>query len=165
MKNLSPEISNLIIREPDPAFARRARIILENLELKGEEKVLEVGCGRGFYLKALKTIWPNLKVTGLDINPKYLVQARKFLGPIKANLVLGDATSLPFSNCEFDRIIASEVLEHIPDDLQALSEMYRVLKPGGIVIITVPNKNYPFLWDPLNWILEKFFHCHIPSNI
>lgn len=80
-------------------------------------------------------------------------------------LLIADATNLPFKNNFFDRIIASEVLEHIPDDMKALNEMYRVLKPGGVIMVTVPNHDYPFLWDPVNWLLEKFWHFHLPSDV
>lgn len=165
MKNCLKEIDRILKFEPDPAFARRAKIIFENLELKGKEKVLEIGCGRGFYLKTLKTVWPDLRVIGIDINQKYLDKARAFLGSLDVKLTVGDATKLPFKNQTFDRIIASEVLEHIVDDERAISEIYRVLRPRGIAIITVPNKNYPFGWDPVNRVLERVFHWHIPSNI
>jgi ubiquinone/menaquinone biosynthesis C-methylase UbiE len=165
MRDYLGKIDQILEREPDPAFARRARIIFENFDLEGKEKVLEVGCGRGFYLKTLKTIWPNLDITGIDINQKYLDIARKFLGNSDVKLINGDATRLPFKDNSFDRIIATEILEHIPDDKKAIAEMYRVLKPDGIAMVTVPNKNYPFCWDPLNWVLERVFHWHIPSNI
>lgn len=165
MKGYSKEIDQILEREPDLAFARRARIIFENLDLIGEEKVLEVGCGRGFYLKTLKSVWPDLDVTGVDVNQKYLDNAREFLRGLDVKLIKGDATRLPFKSQAFDRIIASEVLEHIPDDQRAISEMYRVLKPEGIAMITVPNKDYPFCWDPINWLLERVFNWHIPSDI
>ncbi len=80
-------------------------------------------------------------------------------------LIKADATNLPFSDKTFDRVIASEILEHIPNDQKAISEIYRVLKPGSIAMITVPNKNYPFFWDPLNWLLERIYSWHVPSNI
>jgi len=165
MKNYLRQIDKILEFEPDPAFARRARIIFENLQLSGKEKVLEIGCGRGFYLKTLKSIWPDLKVTGIDLNQKYLDKARNFLGNLSVQLIKADATALPFDNKTFDRVIASEVLEHILDDKKAIAEMYRVLKPGGIAMVTVPNKNYPLFWDPLNWILERIFNWHVPSNI
>lgn len=159
------EIDQILKGEPDPAFARRARIIFGNLDLKGKEKVLEIGCGRGFYLKTLKSIWPDLEITGVDLNRKYLKRAKEFIGDLRVNLKEANATKLPFADKTFDRIIASEVLEHILEDEKAISEMYRVLKPGGIALITVPNKNYPFCWDPANWVLERVFSWHIPSNI
>lgn len=164
MKRFS-KIERFLESELDPAFARRARIIFENLDLSGKERILEIGCGRGFYLRTLDQILPPLEITGIDLNERYLQTAKKFIDNPKVNLIKADATSLPFKNNTFNRIIASEILEHIPDDEKAISQMYRVLKPGGIAIVTVPNKNYPFFWDPLNWILERVFHCHIPSHI
>lgn len=159
------EIDKILSFEPDPAFARRARIIFENLNLSGREKILEIGCGRGFYLRTLDQVLPSLEITGIDLNEKYLKVAEKFIGNSKVKLINADATDLPFKDKTFDRIIATEILEHIPDDQKAISEMYRVLRPDGIAMITVPNKNYPFCWDPLNWVLERLFNWHIPSNI
>jgi len=165
MKNYLRQVDQILKFEPDPAFARRARIIFENLDQKGNEKVLEVGCGRGFYLNALSRCFPKLKITGIDLSPERLDKARDFIGQSRVELLQADVTSLPFKNNSFDRIIAAEILEHVKDDQRAISEIYRVLRPGGLVMITVPNKDYPFLWDPLNWVLEKIFNWHIPSNI
>jgi hypothetical protein len=68
---------------------------------------------------------------------------------------------LPFPDDSFDSVILSEILEHVDDDVRGLAEVRRVLKPGGVVAITVPNANYPFLWDPINKTLETLFGIHI----
>lgn len=151
--------------EPDPAFARRAGIILENLELKKGDRVIDIGCGRGFYVNLLSNLNLSLEVFGIDLNEKYLKAAKKGLKRKKVLLKKGNALKLPFETNCFDKVIASEILEHIDKDIMAVEEIYRVLKPGGIALISVPNKNYPFLWDPLNWVLERLFDKHIPSDI
>jgi len=159
------KIDEYLASEPDPAFARRAKIIIENLEISGSEKVLDVGCGRGFYLKILKGAFPKLRLFGIEINEKYLDIAGRSLAGKSVVLTLADAIDLPFKNNSFDRIIASEIIEHIKGDEKAVSEIYRTLKPGGVVIASVPNKDYPLLWDPLNWFLERFFKIHLPPRI
>jgi ubiquinone/menaquinone biosynthesis C-methylase UbiE len=163
-KNLQA-IESYLSRELDPAFARRARLIAENLNITGKEQILEIGCGRGFYEQFLGTIYPKVKLTGVDLKESYLNIARHTVKSKNVTFLNADATQLPFKANTFDRIIATEVLEHIPNDLGVLSELYRVVKPGGIVMITVPNKQYSALWDPLNYLLEKLFHVHVPSNI
>jgi SAM-dependent methyltransferase len=61
-------------------------------------------------------------------------------------------------------VLLSEILEHIDDDVRGLREVLRVLKPGGVVAITVPNANYPFWWDPINKSLETLFRAHIQNG-
>jgi SAM-dependent methyltransferase len=67
----------------------------------------------------------------------------------------GDATRLPFADASFDRVITSEVLEHIQDDVRAIGELVRVLKPGGTFAATVPA------WFPekVNWMLSDEYHA------
>ena len=67
----------------------------------------------------------------------------------------GDALALPFADATFDRIIASEVLEHVADDEQALREVHRVLKPGGTVAATVPS----WLPEKVCWALSEEYHA------
>jgi len=67
----------------------------------------------------------------------------------------GDALALPFADSTFDRIIASEVLEHVADDEQALREVHRVLKPGGTVAATVPS----WLPEKVCWALSEEYHA------
>ena len=71
-----------------------------------------------------------------------------------AEVVQGDVLALPFPDASFDAIIAAEVLEHIPDDVGAMAEIARVLKPGGRLAVTVPR------WWPekINWALSDSYH-------
>lgn len=159
-------IKNFLRKEIDPAFKRRAEIILtKSLFLKAGMRALDLGCGRGFYTKALAILHPDVQITALDLNEKYLKQARKLITENNVNLVKADARNLPFTESSFDFVVCSEVLEHIQEDEKVISEIKRVLTKNGTALITVPHKNYPFLWDPINWILQRLFNKHIPSDI
>jgi SAM-dependent methyltransferase len=72
-----------------------------------------------------------------------------------AGVIRGDATCLPFGDSSFNCIVTSEVLEHIDDDVRALGELFRVLRPGGTLVATVPS------WFPekINWILSDEYHA------
>jgi SAM-dependent methyltransferase len=65
-------------------------------------------------------------------------------------VALADITALPFARDAFDRILLSEVLEHLPDDVAALRQLGRVLAPGGILALSVPCVTFPFWWDPIS---------------
>ncbi len=146
------------------ALKRRARNIIEGLELEGGEKVLDVGCGDGFYLHLLSNLNMRLKLMGSDFDENALKTAQKRFGK-KIKLVRADLMEkLPFPNETFDRIVMSEVAEHLPNDVKGLKEVYRVLKPGGIVCLSVPNANYPLLWDPINWFMERTIGHHIKNG-
>ncbi len=148
----------------DMALKRRARIIFHNLDPQDGEKILEVGCGDGFYLHVLSNVFPKVKLFGVDYDQNALNSAKKNLSK---KITLGQADlmkSLPFPAKSFDKIIMSEVAEHLPDDVKGLKEVARVLKPGGTLLLSVPNHNYPLFWDPINRTLEFFFKTHIKSG-
>ncbi len=132
-------------------------------EFRPGSRILDCGCGDGLYLKIIRELCKD-SVVGFDLNLDSLKLAQRFTDKGSVPLASGNICRLPFRDGSFIKIFSTEVLEHIPDDLCALREIYRVLKPGGIVILTVPNHNYPLLWDPLNWFLERFTGRHIQSG-
>lgn len=161
---MKDKIERLLLTTGDMALRRRARWLLTNLDLRPGEKVLDVGCGDGYYLHLLANLGINLKITGVDNNQEALASARRNIKRKKVKLIEGDTLKLPFRGNTFDKIIASEVLEHLPNDQVGINELHRVLKKGGKIVISVPHKNYPFLWDPINWILERFLNYHIKNG-
>jgi len=134
------------------AFKRRAEAVYDFLRIGPGHRVLDLGCGRGFYLNFTRHLYPNADVVGIELDRPLLDIARAHVPG--ARVVCGSAYDLPFADASFDRIIFSEVIEHIPDDEAALREVSRVLAPGGIVAVTTPNADYPLAWDPINRVLE-----------
>jgi SAM-dependent methyltransferase len=142
----------LLRSEADIAFRRRATTIVDYIDPQPNDRILDAGCGLGFYLVLLSRICSS-RLTGLEWDGARL---RESLGEEAAvDLVQGDVTAMPLYDESFDKVILSEVIEHLPDDTAGLMETWRVLRPGGVVAITVPNLHYPFLWDPPNFTRER----------
>lgn len=157
-------LERILSKVGDLSFRRRILTLFGYLDIKPSDKVLDAGCGEGFYVMLLDQLY-GCQVVGLDNDPGILERAKKWVGEKEGiKFIVGDVTKLLFANESFDKVILSEVLEHIPGDRQALSEIYRVLKPGGVLGITVPSHNYPFLWDPLNWLREHLGLGHFSPD-
>ncbi len=156
------KLDNLLANTRDLALKRRAKWLLENIDIKKTNKVLDAGCGDGFYLFLLSQLFPSLKLVGLDYEQRGLDSAKQKLKSKKIKLIQGDLMKkLPFKDNHFDVIIMSEVIEHLPDDVKGLKEIRRILRPGGIILLSVPHLGYPMFWDPINWFLERLFNIHI----
>jgi SAM-dependent methyltransferase len=84
-----------------------------------------------------------------------MIEAKEIPASGFGGVLQGDATRLPFADNTFDRVVTSEVLEHIQNDVSAISELHRVLKPGGTLGVTVPT------WWPekINWMLSDEYHA------
>jgi SAM-dependent methyltransferase len=113
--------------------------------------VLDCGCGMGVYMMMINRL-RRVNLYGVDGDVGRLEWAER--EGIAAQLSSVDIHELPFADNTFDRVLMSEVLEHLTDDRGALREVFRVLKPGGVLALSVPHANYPFLWDPINKTLE-----------
>lgn len=139
----------------------------ERLELEAGHELLDLGCGFGRH--AFEAARRGAHVTACDMALPELVDVRNTFGAmheageigpeIRGMQVAGDATRLPFADATFDRVIASEVLEHIPHDIDALAELTRVLKPGGVLAATVPT----FLPERICWALNSNYHA--PASV
>lgn len=107
------------------------------------EKILDVACGGGEL--SLKLTERGCKVYGIDMSENAISSAKRLSerAKITCEFELGDAEHLPYSDEYFDKIICSSSLEHFRDDLKALKEMSRVLKPSGKLVLTADSLTYP----------------------
>jgi SAM-dependent methyltransferase len=112
----------------------RVRAIRRLLDATPSSRVLEVGVGGGNVLERIAGVR-----FGIDLSPFILQKAHSRLGA-RASLVRSDAMALPFGDGTFDRVYCSEVLEHVLDPESVIGEMHRVLAPGGVAVISVPNE-------------------------
>ena len=116
---------------------RRLNFIRRYVRLDGA-RVLDAGCGVGMYLAAFQRFTDA--VYGVDLDEEKIVRAAEHL----PNVQLASVEALPFADGSFDAVLSHEVIEHVNDDRAALSEAVRVLKPGGRLVVYVPNRLYFF---------------------
>src|SRR5207302_4273024 len=126
------------------------------------ERLLDLGCGAGRH--AFEAARRGARVVALDADDVEVKEAAALLQAMDDDGLFGaggagaatvaNALALPFADETFDRVIAAEVLEHIPADRAAMDELVRVLRQGGTIAVTVPRW-YPEL---LNWALSDEYH-------
>ena len=140
----------------------------DQLGLRSGDSVLDLGCGFGRH--AFEAARRGANVVALDAGRDEvegvlgtfvaMLEAGELTpGTLHTAAVQGDALHLPFPDATFDRVICSEVLEHIPDDRGAMGELARVLRPGGTMAITVPR----FGPELINWALSDEYH-NVPGG-
>ena len=125
-------------------------------------RVLDMGCGGGrhafaLYRRGADVVAFDMDAAELkDVAGMFRAMADEGEAPTgaTASAVRGTAYALPFADASFDRVVAAEVLEHLPEDTRAMAELFRVLKPGGLMAVTVPR------WGPelLCWALSSAYH-------
>ena len=135
----------------------------DRLGLRGGTMFLDAGAGfgrhafeaarQGATVYALD--WAQDEVAGTRATFGAMIEAGEIPASTFGGALRGDARRLPFADGTFDAVVTSEVLEHIQDDVTAISELHRVLKPGGTLGVTVPT------WWPekINWMLSDEYHA------
>ncbi|HYF46808.1 MAG TPA: class I SAM-dependent methyltransferase [Acidimicrobiales bacterium] len=135
----------------------------DRLGARAGELLLDLGAGNGRH--AYEAFRRGIRVVAADFNHGDMVECRTMCAAMAAvgeapagglaAAAVADGQSLPFPDATFDRIIAAEVMEHIPDDDAAAAELARVLKPGGTVAVTVPA----WLPEQVCWKLSSAYHA------
>jgi ubiquinone/menaquinone biosynthesis C-methylase UbiE len=120
-------------------------------------RVLDVGCGDGRHIA--EAARRDCLAIGLDYDAAELRKARARIGGQRVDLVVGDASRLPFRSDAFDAVICTETLEHLPDDTGAMREIARLLRPGAPLLGAVPSHFTELLY----WRLS-FGYWHTPGG-
>lgn len=143
-RRVMSEVGHLLLKfygYPLSASGRmRARAILRFLQPQIGEKILDAGCGIGWFCFELATRY-KCRVFGIDLDDEDIALANRIKTAMNLTTVhffVQDLNALAFPTAFFDKIIMSEVLEHIENDQTVLEELNRVLKPSGRLIISVP---------------------------
>jgi SAM-dependent methyltransferase len=137
-------------------------IDFDRLGLREGDRLIDIGCGAGRHTyQALRlgadvvAFDQNLDdLRGIDEMVEAMADEGEIKRPDAPVTLAGDALALPFDDGSFDRVIASEILEHIPDDRAAIAEIARVVRPGGTVAVSVPRR-----WtEQICWQLSDAYH-------
>lgn len=137
-----------------PTYCTRLRETIA--EVNRSNHLLNAGCGDGYFDLFLKK--KAKKITSFDINKSDLRIARMINPEKRIKYKLLNIESLPFKSNYFDTVVCIDVLEHLNNSQIALKELVRVLKNGGKLIISVPSKDFPFVYDPINYLLNRLFN-------
>jgi len=137
-----------------PYWGEHAARYVFSLPFVENRSVLDIACGTGYGIAILKEKASH--VTGVDVDPEAAAQARAECDE-RSDVLLGNGLGLPFADASFDVITSFETLEHLHERATFLAELSRVLKPGGILLLSTPNANYS---QPVNGIPANPFHIH-----
>ncbi len=146
-----------------PSYRTRYNKIVKYLadisEKRKIDKLLNLGCGEGDYDEILSSFCNYLYCCDINKTDIEFCKSKNKLSKIFYSIQ--DAECLKYTNLFFDVIICSEVLEHVSSQTKVMENIKRVLKKKGLAIITFPNINFPFTYDPINRLLSKF-NKHLP---
>jgi 2-polyprenyl-3-methyl-5-hydroxy-6-metoxy-1,4-benzoquinol methylase len=115
--------------------ARRLAIIERMVSARPRERILEIGCGGGHVLRR----FPQADLVGVDVSSVMLDKAASNLAGYRVQLHKGEVSALGLADQSFDKVICTEVLEHVAEPEPLLEQARRLLRPGGRAVVTLPN--------------------------
>ncbi|MEN9544060.1 MAG: hypothetical protein RLZZ598_893, partial [Pseudomonadota bacterium] len=137
---------------PQPSYYRNVRPEIVERVPAGAEMVLDVGCGAGSLGAHLIATQHARHVVGIEVVPSAAQEAASHLDTVvlaNLNITSVDEALARFDKPSFDCIVCADVLEHLVEPWDALSALKAYLKPGGILIVSVPNVRHWSVWGPL----------------
>jgi ubiquinone/menaquinone biosynthesis C-methylase UbiE len=138
------------------ALGRRL-ISSRKFDLRGMRSILDVGSGAGqIAAHLLEFADRDARIVCTDLSQKMLARARRRLNSGRPAFIVADMTALPFPDASFDGITCGYVLEHVPDPEQGLSELSRVLQPGGRLLLLTTEDNFSGAWTSRIWCCRTY---------
>jgi 2-polyprenyl-3-methyl-5-hydroxy-6-metoxy-1,4-benzoquinol methylase len=132
-----------VIRRRWTVFATALRRFSVGVDTRPPLRVLDAGCGDGINLVGLRHILADLgmpwRLVAVDVNPVRVERART-ADRAAGRITCGSVTALPFGPASFDVVLCNHVIEHVPQPETVAGELARVLRPGGLAIVGVPNE-------------------------
>src|SRR5436305_6222149 len=123
-------------------------------DVRGCKRILDAGCGNGRYSKfLLRWADPDAFIAGFDLSQRMLTRARRRLDSTRVLHVAADLTKLPFASAFFDAVVCGYVLEHLPDPRPGLSELARVTRPGGKILLLATEDTFT------GSMCSRMWHC------
>ena len=131
----------------DHTWITTVKAFIKEGNIRDFDHILDVGCGWGRVISGIKYFCPNTIITGIDANQVRLDVASNTLDQLElkndVTLQLGDADRLDFPDNSFDIVTSARLLQYVVNPINTIHEFCRVVKPGGHIVITVPNKFNP----------------------
>lgn len=135
-----------------------ARLFRERkFDLRGARSILDVGSGAGQIAKhIIKYSDPDASITCIDLSHEMLRRARNRLKSDRPRFVVGDLSHMPFADGSFDCVTCGYVLEHLPEARMGLSEMSRVMSPGGRMLLLATEDTFSGAWTSRMWCCRTY---------